>query len=371
MKRLFPLAALAAVVLALPLAAQDKPATKADDKPPEPTALQKKFADLSKEFQAELGKKVKAAKDDEAREAIFEKLHEIGGPFAEKAVKLADENPKDAGAMEALTFAVIVGRSDKAAEMIAGSLQGHKDLPGACVELARDAADNPAVETLLKKLAEKATDKKLKGTATLAVATLLMAQADKATDVKKTDAILTEAETFAVTVTKEYADLDGPEGNLGDAAKKMLFQIRNLSVGRTAPEVVSRDLDDKEVKLSAHKGKVVVLDIWATWCGPCRAMIPHERELVEKLKGKPFVLISVSADEEKEALTKFLEKEKMPWLHWWEGGKKTTLLKDWNVQFFPTIYVIDAKGVIRHKHVRGKKLDEAVEALVKEAEAKP
>lgn len=59
----------------------------------------------------------------------------------------------------------------------------------------------------------------------------------------------------------------------------------------------------------------------------------------------------------------------MPWVHWWEGHTGKGMLNDWNVQFYPTIYVIDHKGVIRHKGLRGKKLEEAVEKLVKEAEA--
>jgi thiol-disulfide isomerase/thioredoxin len=110
---------------------------------------------------------------------------------------------------------------------------------------------------------------------------------------------------------------------------------------------------------------VVVLDIWATWCAPCKAMIPHEREMVERLRDKPFVLVSISADEQKETLTKFLAREKMPWTHWWNGNEGG-ILEDWDVQGYPTIYVLDAKGVIRHKDLRGEKLEEAVNKLLEE-----
>jgi len=152
---------------------------------------------------------------------------------------------------------------------------------------------------------------------------------------------------------------------LGDVAKSGLYKLEKLAVGKQAPDSEGENLEGKKSKLSDFKGKVVVVDIWATWCPPCRAMIPHERELVERLKDKPFALISVSCDAEKKALTDFLEKEKMPWTHWW-NGQKGGLVDDFKVEFFPTIYVLDGKGVIRYKGVRGEEMDKAVEALLKE-----
>jgi thiol-disulfide isomerase/thioredoxin len=113
---------------------------------------------------------------------------------------------------------------------------------------------------------------------------------------------------------------------------------------------------------------VVVLDVWFTGCMPCRAMIPHQRQLVERLKDRPFALISVSADADKETPTKFLEGNKMPWVHWyngWTGG----IMEDWKVTYFPTIYVLDGKGVIRYKDIRGTSLDRAVDLLLAEIEA--
>ena len=98
-------------------------------------------------------------------------------------------------------------------------------------------------------------------------------------------------------------------------------------------------------------------------------MIPHEREMVERLKDKRFALVSISADDKKETLTDFLAKEKMPWTHWWNGSEGG-IIKAWDVQQFPTIYVIDAQGVIRHKDLRGEELEKAVNALLEEAASK-
>ena len=117
----------------------------------------------------------------------------------------------------------------------------------------------------------------------------------------------------------------------------------------------------------------MLIDVWATWCGPCRAMIPHEREMVKKFEGKPFKLVSVSVDEKKETLAKFLEKEPMPWIHWWDEGEENPVMKTLKVKGFPTLYLIDAKGVIRRKWTGSPEpevLDKAVEDLVKEASAK-
>jgi thiol-disulfide isomerase/thioredoxin len=132
-----------------------------------------------------------------------------------------------------------------------------------------------------------------------------------------------------------------------------------------APDFECDLLDGKKARLSDFRGNVVVLDVWATWCAPCRAMIPHERALVEKLQGRPFKLISLSADDRKETLTGFLEQEKMPWTQMWCGAQGG-FVDQYQIPFYPTIYVLDAKGVIRFKNVRNEAMDHAVETLLQE-----
>jgi AhpC/TSA family len=96
-------------------------------------------------------------------------------------------------------------------------------------------------------------------------------------------------------------------------------------------------------------------------------MYPHERSLVKRLEGKPFALLGVNSDEDKDALKKTMEKERITWRSWWDGGSTDGLIQTaYNVSSWPTIYVLDHRGVIRYKGVRDKKLDDAVDTLLKE-----
>jgi hypothetical protein len=97
-------------------------------------------------------------------------------------------------------------------------------------------------------------------------------------------------------------------------------------------------------------------------------MYPHERSLVERLKDKPFALLGVNSDTDKEQLAKRMAKEKITWRSFWNGPKGTDgpISQAWNVRGWPTIYVLDHKGVIRFKNVRGKQMDEAVNQLLEE-----
>jgi hypothetical protein len=102
-------------------------------------------------------------------------------------------------------------------------------------------------------------------------------------------------------------------------------------------------------------------------------MYPHERSLVKKLADKPFALVGVNSDRDLKELKKRMEEEQITWRSFWNGEQGTggPISNAWNVRGWPTLYVIDHKGVIRHKYLGSpgdKVLDEAIEKLVREAE---
>jgi peroxiredoxin len=97
-------------------------------------------------------------------------------------------------------------------------------------------------------------------------------------------------------------------------------------------------------------------------------MYPHERSLVKRLEGKPFALLGINSDP-KERLRQAMKRENITWRSWWDGGNtRGPIAKAWNVKGWPTIYVLDHKGVIRYREVRGKEMDKAVDTLLAELE---
>ena len=101
-------------------------------------------------------------------------------------------------------------------------------------------------------------------------------------------------------------------------------------------------------------------------------MYPHERSLVKRLEGQPFALIGVNSDRNRDALKEVLQKEQITWRSFWnDGGPNGPIARDWKVQGWPTLYLIDHKGVIRKKYLGSpgdKVLDEEIDKLIKEVE---
>jgi peroxiredoxin len=95
-------------------------------------------------------------------------------------------------------------------------------------------------------------------------------------------------------------------------------------------------------------------------------MYEHERSLVKKLKDKPFVLLGVNSDPSADALKAVIKRESMTWPSFVDGGTDGPIATQWGIQGWPTIFVIDAQGIIRYRDVRDQQLERAVETLLSE-----
>jgi hypothetical protein len=98
-------------------------------------------------------------------------------------------------------------------------------------------------------------------------------------------------------------------------------------------------------------------------------MLPHEKELVERLKDQPFALLGINSDGDAEQVKKILADRGITWRQAIDGSTDGPWATKWNVHGWPTIFVLDSKGVIRYRDVREKQMDEAIDTLL--AEAKP
>lgn len=154
----------------------------------------------------------------------------------------------------------------------------------------------------------------------------------------------------------------------GQVATSELFELTKLQVGMKAPEVIGEDLDEIPFKLSDYRGKVVMLDFWGHWCPPCRAMYGHEQDITRSLADKPFVLLGVNSDADKDTAVDAVRSESLSWRHFWNGSKGTRgpISTQWNVEGWPTVYLIDGDGIIRYKEVLGDDIDRGIEILMAE-----
>jgi peroxiredoxin len=149
------------------------------------------------------------------------------------------------------------------------------------------------------------------------------------------------------------------------AALQIKAQIKQ---GYDAPEIALPSMNGDTIRLSSLKGKVVLLDFWASWCRPCRASNKQLVKLYPKYKAKGFEIFGVSLDEDKMDWKNAIQSDKINWIQVNDnGGKwnaKTAI--QWNIEAIPTSYLINKKGKLVAVDLEGKGLEKALKDLLKD-----
>ena len=137
-------------------------------------------------------------------------------------------------------------------------------------------------------------------------------------------------------------------------------------IGTLSPEITLKDMQGKEISLSSLKGKVVLIDFWASWCGPCRKSMKHLSAIYPSLKTKGFEIYGISIDENIEDWKKAVAADKIAWLQVNEnGGWNAPVANLWKIDQIPTSYLLDKQGKIVARDLEGRQLDAKINELLK------
>jgi thiol-disulfide isomerase/thioredoxin len=170
---------------------------------------------------------------------------------------------------------------------------------------------------------------------------------------------------------KIVGQADESDTKLRDAAQDALGRIetlRKLSIGSHAiafPDI-TKDISGERISLKDFKGKVFLLDFWATWCKPCVGEMPNVIRIYEKYHKEGFEIIGISLDKDVESLRAYVEENGIRWQQIFGEGWKNSLGQIYAVQSIPSTFLLGRDGVIRNKNLRGETLEEAIKKLVKE-----
>ena len=156
-----------------------------------------------------------------------------------------------------------------------------------------------------------------------------------------------------------------------DRQRAMLYIAQpELARAAMAPPFSVTTLDGKQISLDDLQGKVVLIDFWATWCGPCREALPHVREIAKKFAEQPFIVLSVSVDTDEAKWKEFVAKNEMTWPQYCDHGFTGPVAKSFGVQAIPNTYTIDADGIVQDQHIGDAAIEGKLKKLVKRAQEK-
>ncbi len=183
----------------------------------------------------------------------------------------------------------------------------------------------------------------------------------------KSDEQFGKAKKYYLVFLDKYSDVDAKLASRAKSILEDMDVLKKLAVGNKPIPFKVKDIEGKPLSLDKYKGKVVLLDFWATWCGPCRQEMPNVIKLYDKHHDKGFEIVGISLDSKKDALLSYLKTKGIKWPQYFDGaGWKNSVAMKYRIRSIPTTFLLDRKGKIRYKSLRGRELERAVEKLLRE-----
>ena len=163
-----------------------------------------------------------------------------------------------------------------------------------------------------------------------------------------------------------FVNQDNDLPDLHQRAERYVERVE-LARARMAPAFALTTLDGQYVTMDSLQGKVVLIDFWATWCGPCREALPHIREIARKFAGQPLVVLSVSMDSDDAKWRDFVSKNGMTWLQYRDGRFTGPMATRFDVTAIPSTFSIDADGVLEDQHVGDSNIEGKLKKMIAQA----
>jgi thiol-disulfide isomerase/thioredoxin len=171
-------------------------------------------------------------------------------------------------------------------------------------------------------------------------------------------------EKEGVAALKKYLEINTSASNAEEVRKV----IANPKIAQeyNAPKFKVKSITGEEISLEKYRGKIVLIDFWATWCPPCREEMPHIKEIAAKYAGNDnFVIIGINMDADRDALKKYLKSENITWSQYFDGGGwENKISRLYGITSIPNSVIVDQNGVMRAAGLRGDQISDKIDEML-------